>query len=30
MNEQGALVELYIYDLTKGLASLLSPSILGN
>ncbi|CAH0579552.1 unnamed protein product [Chrysodeixis includens] len=29
MNEQGASVELYIYDLTKGLASLLSPAILG-
>ncbi|XP_075974000.1 uncharacterized protein LOC142975160 isoform X2 [Anticarsia gemmatalis] len=27
--EQGTVVELYIYDLTNGLASLLSPSILG-
>lgn len=29
MAEQGTSVELYIYDLTNGLASLLSPSILG-
>lgn len=28
-SEQGTVVELYIYDLTNGLASLLSPSILG-
>ncbi|PZC71076.1 hypothetical protein B5X24_HaOG214147 [Helicoverpa armigera] len=29
MAEQGTPVELYIYDLTNGLASLLSPTILG-
>ncbi|XP_035432989.1 uncharacterized protein LOC118264555 isoform X3 [Spodoptera frugiperda] len=29
MAEQGMAVELYIYDLTNGLASILSPSILG-
>lgn len=29
MAEQGTKVELYVYDLTNGLASLLSPSILG-
>ncbi|CAH1645251.1 unnamed protein product [Spodoptera littoralis] len=29
MAEQGTTVELYIYDLTNGLASILSPSILG-
>ncbi|CAH0700960.1 unnamed protein product [Spodoptera exigua] len=28
-DEQGTVVELYIYDLTNGLASILSPSILG-
>ncbi|CAB3239020.1 unnamed protein product [Arctia plantaginis] len=28
-SEQGTVVELYIYDLTNGLASVLSPSILG-
>lgn len=27
--EEGTIVELYIYDLTNGLASLVSPSILG-
>ncbi|CAH2217634.1 jg9769, partial [Pararge aegeria aegeria] len=27
-NEEGVPVDLYIYDLTNGLAALLSPSIL--
>lgn len=28
-SEQGVPVELYIYDLTNGMASLLSPAIIG-
>jgi hypothetical protein len=29
-SEEGVAVELYIYDLTNGFASLLAPAILGN
>lgn len=29
-SEEGVPVDLYIYDLTNGLASVLSPAILGN